>query len=178
MSNDSNDICAICHDNLGGDNIYTLPECNHKFHTNCIMTWFRAKHNTCPLCNNKGINATKAQINEQANHCNWGTRRKYLKMYSIVSRKSRGKNALKEMKKEVEKVRRYQKKFDKFKKQTRQWISSNPEDMTVRQVISKYDKLRNRKWEMQRTLNNKKRIVGYLYGDRVTKIIIPQKVSI
>ena len=59
MLNDSNDICAICHDNLGEDNVYTLPECNHKFHTNCIMTWFRAKHNTCPLCNNKVINATK-----------------------------------------------------------------------------------------------------------------------
>ena len=178
MSNDSNDICAICHDILGKDNVYTLPECNHKFHTNCIMTWFRMKHETCPLCNNKGINASKAQINEQANHGSWMSRKKYLKMYTIVSRKCRGKNASKEMKKAVEKVRAYQKKFDDFKKQRRQWNSSKPENMTVRQVISKCDKLRNRRWQMQRTLNNKKRIVGYLYGDCVTKIIIPQKVSI
>ena len=38
MSNDANDICVICHDNLGEQYVYTLPECNHKFHTNCIMT--------------------------------------------------------------------------------------------------------------------------------------------
>ena len=178
MSNDSNDICAICHDNLGEDNVYALPECNHKFHTNCIMTWFRAKHNTCPLCNNKGINATRAQINEQANYSNWTSRRKYLKMYSIVSRKSRGKKASKEMKKEVEKVRRYQKKFDEFKKKRQDWLKSKPENMTVRQILTKCDQYHRKRWKMQRTLNNKKRIVGYIYGDRVTKIIIPQKVSV
>ena len=99
-------------------------------------------------------------------------------MYSIVSRKCRGKNAPKDMKKAVEKVRAYQKKFDDFKKQRTQWNSSKPENMTVKQIISKCDKLRNRRWQMQRTLNNKKRIVGYLYGDCVTKIIIPQKVSV
>ena len=58
MSNNNNDICAICHENLGEENIYNLPECCHNFHTNCIMTWFRAGHDRCPLCNNKGINAT------------------------------------------------------------------------------------------------------------------------
>ena len=88
------------------------------------------------------------------------------------------KNAPKEMKKAVEKVKKYQQKFDDFKKQRKQWNSSIPENMTVRQVISKCDKLRNRKWRMQRTLNNKKRVVGYLYGDCVTKIIIPQKMSV
>ena len=178
MSNDSNDICAICHDNLGEDNVYTLPECNHKFHTNCIMTWFRAKHNTCPLCNNKGINATRAQINEQANYGSWGARQKYLKMYSIVSRKSRGKNAPKEMKKEVEKVKKYKKKFDDFQKERRDWLKSKPENMTARQIASKCYQYRRKRCEMHRTLNNKKRIVGYIYGDRVTKIIIPQKVSV
>ena len=33
-------MCSICHEELNGD-IYTLPECNHKYHTNCIITWFR-----------------------------------------------------------------------------------------------------------------------------------------
>ena len=178
MSNDSNDICAICHDNLGSENIYTLPECNHKFHINCIMTWFRMKHETCPLCNNKGINSSNAEINEQANNGNWLSRRKYLKLYSIVSKKSRGKNASKEMKNEVEKVRRYQKKFDDFKKERREWLKSKTSDLTNRQIVSKFDQYRRKQWKMQRTLNKKKRIVGYLYGECVTKIIIPKKVSI
>ena len=111
MSNDNNNICAICHDNLGEDNVYNLPECSHSYHTNCIMTWFRAGHNTCPLCNNKGINSTNAQINEHVNNAHWAQRIKYLKLYSIVSKKSRKKSASKEMKKAVENVRKYKKKF-------------------------------------------------------------------
>ena len=142
------------------------------------MTWFRAKHNTCPLCNNKGINATRAQINEQANYGEWAKRRKYLKLYSIVSKKSRGKNAPKEMKREVEKVRQYQKKFDDFNKERREWMKSVPENMTVSKIKSKCTKQRVKRWKMQRTLRNKKRVVGYLYGDCITKIIIPQKVSV
>ena len=51
------DICSICHEPLSNsEQIYTLPECSHKFHTNCIMHWFRTDHNRCPLCNNEGIN--------------------------------------------------------------------------------------------------------------------------
>ena len=53
------DICAICQEDLCG-NIYELPECGHKYHTNCIMHWFRTNHNTCPLCQNQGINYTHA----------------------------------------------------------------------------------------------------------------------
>ena len=178
MSNNNNDICAICHENLGEENIYNLPECSHKFHTNCIMTWFRAGHDRCPLCNNKGINATRAQINEEVNHSHWSTRNKYLRLYTIVSRKCRRKDAPEKMKKEVEKVRNYKKKFDEFKKERREWMSSIPENMTARQVVSYSEKLRMKKWKMQRTLNKKKRIVGYLYGDCVTNIIIPEKVNI
>ena len=173
------DICSICHEPLGNsEQIYTLPECNHCYHTNCIMTWFRAGHNTCPLCNNKGINATRAQINEEVNHSHWSTRNKYLKLYTIVSRKCRRKDAPEKMKKEVEKVRNYKKKFDAFKKERKEWMSSIPENMTARQVVNYSEKLRMKKWKMQRTLNKKKRIVGYLYGDCVTNIIIPEKVNI
>merc|ERR1712166_314928 len=52
------DICAICHEDFTGE-LYTLPECSHIFHTNCIMTWFRMKKTSCPLCNNNGVNSMK-----------------------------------------------------------------------------------------------------------------------
>ena len=178
MSNNNNDICAICHENLGEENVYNLPECSHQFHTNCIMTWFRAGHNTCPLCNNKGINATRAQINEQANHGHWAKRMKYLKLYTVVSKKSRKKSASKEMKKEVEKVRNYNKKFLEFKKKKKEWLKSKHDNKTARQIMTHGRELRRKTWGMQRTLNNKKRIVGYLYGDCITNIIIPEKVNI
>ena len=48
--------CSICFNTIEKKDEYILPECKHKFHTNCIMTWFRMGHNKCPLCNNPGVN--------------------------------------------------------------------------------------------------------------------------
>ena len=43
------EVCAICRDDLC-QNTHTL-ECNHTYHTNCIMNWFRTPEATkCPLC--------------------------------------------------------------------------------------------------------------------------------
>lgn len=59
-------VCAICHDPLASAQTYTLPECQHTFHTHCIITWFRHSHGTayrdagqdapCPYCMNRGVN--------------------------------------------------------------------------------------------------------------------------
>ena len=82
------------------------------------------------------------------------------------------------MKKEVEKVRKYNKKFKEFIKKKNEWFKNKHENMTARQIITNGRNLRRKKWQMQRTLNNKKRIVGYLYGECVTNIIIPEKVNV
>ena len=42
-------ICSICFNPMT-ENESHLLECNHKFHTACILKWFRSKHDTCPLC--------------------------------------------------------------------------------------------------------------------------------
>jgi hypothetical protein len=51
---DNDSMCVICRENLNTEQIYKLPECNHEFHTTCIISWFRRNHNTCPCCNNTG----------------------------------------------------------------------------------------------------------------------------
>lgn len=57
QQNGHQEICCVCQDIVdNGEQVYELPECNHMFHTNCIMTWFRAQNNACPLCANPGIN--------------------------------------------------------------------------------------------------------------------------
>ena len=54
-NNSTDDICLICHENYENKKEYTL-ECNHKYHTDCIMKWFRMGNKNCPLCNDQGNN--------------------------------------------------------------------------------------------------------------------------
>ena len=55
--NDDQEICVICQDILdNGEQVHFLPECNHGYHTNCILTWFRTGNNNCPCCGNRGVN--------------------------------------------------------------------------------------------------------------------------
>lgn len=43
--------CTICADEHhdGAHPTFTL-ECNHSFHTSCLVHWFRCHHDTCPNC--------------------------------------------------------------------------------------------------------------------------------
>ena len=48
--------CMICKEGLNCYPCYTLPECQHKYHTHCLISWFRNGDSRCPYCGNKGIN--------------------------------------------------------------------------------------------------------------------------
>jgi hypothetical protein len=58
------DTCVICQHPLSEAQSYKLPECNHTFHTHCIVTWFRARPaaedgttgGKCPCCGDQGVN--------------------------------------------------------------------------------------------------------------------------
>ena len=43
--------CAICLQNDG--NCFQI-ECTHTFHPECIISWFRSGHKTCPVCRSEG----------------------------------------------------------------------------------------------------------------------------
>ena len=47
------DLCVICLSTLNEDDTYNLS-CNHKFHTKCIIDWFRSESSkgNCPCCMN------------------------------------------------------------------------------------------------------------------------------
>ena len=57
-----NEECMICKEDLICSQCYTLPECNHTYHTNCLITWFRNGDSRCPYCGNKGINNKDASL--------------------------------------------------------------------------------------------------------------------
>ena len=59
--NVNSDVCLICHDNIDSEQNYTL-ECNHKYHVECIINWFRLGHQNCPYCNAQPINSNDNHI--------------------------------------------------------------------------------------------------------------------
>ena len=55
--------CSICLEE-NDMQIYTLPECNHSFHTNCILAWFRKGNKSCPLCKDQGVECVNYATNK------------------------------------------------------------------------------------------------------------------
>ena len=49
------EVCAVCLEDIS-ENSYTIPECCHRFHLDCIILWWRSPreyHGTygdCPIC--------------------------------------------------------------------------------------------------------------------------------
>ena len=41
--------CAICTEECKEDT-HTIPECQHTFHSSCLIAWFRTGQSSCPMC--------------------------------------------------------------------------------------------------------------------------------
>ena len=54
------ETCSICLGKIRG-NEYEL-RCGHKFHNECIISWFRQKKDTCPCCRDTGMNESQEII--------------------------------------------------------------------------------------------------------------------
>ena len=162
------DICAICHEDFSGD-LYTLPECSHIFHTHCIMTWFRMKKTTCPLCNNSGVNSSN-----DTGTIPWDSRNKALMNFKKIKAFSRRKVASKSLKKEIAAIKKGDDKRKQFIKELNEFKKSTPGDMTVRSIIAKYDKMWRKTLIIRKSINRRKILVGLTYNN-ITNIIIPIK---
>ena len=162
------DICAICHEDFSGD-LYTLPECSHIFHTNCIMTWFRMNKSSCPLCNNCGVNSLK-----DIKNLGFGIRNAALMNYKRAQSFSKRKNAPQSLKKQITALRKYEDKQKQFMKEFREFKKSIHEGMTAQSIITKNNNLRRKKWRLQRGIRRRKTLIGFSCPN-ITNIIIPVK---
>jgi len=61
--------CSICMDTTLFKNKHKLC-CGHIFHTDCIISWFRTKKNTCPYCRCTGIKP-RSVINNKIIYNDW-----------------------------------------------------------------------------------------------------------
>jgi len=43
------ETCSICLSDIYNDDILFTTDCNHSFHTSCILPWFANNH-SCPIC--------------------------------------------------------------------------------------------------------------------------------
>ena len=165
----SENICAICHEDLNNE-IYTLPECNHTFHTNCIMTWFRAPtgSNRCPLCNNTGINKLK-----DLDNLHWSERIRAEENYKKVRACYRKKECPKNIKKMIEKLKKLEKQQKDRSKDFKEFKISKQPDLTVNEIHKNYTKFRRDKWRLYRRIRKQKQLIGF--QQNVVNIIIPVK---
>lgn len=119
MENDE-EVCPICYEDLDSeDNNHTL-ECNHKYHTKCIIKWFRNSHSNCPLCNDNTIDTSNMP---------WG-----VKLQTIAEIKKLGrrkgcpaniKKQLNNIKKISEDEKKWKKEFIDFKKENKDLIKKH-----------------------------------------------------
>ena len=163
-------MCAICHENME-NHVHTLPECNHKFHTNCIMTWFRAPsgNKRCPLCNNQGIN-THSDINTSIE---WHERESAMLNYVEMRRFSRKKIAPQKLKNMVKKLKKMEETDKKRRKDFIQFKKSKFSDQTAGQLHTTYCRFRRGKWRNRRNIRRQKLLIGF--QQNVVNIIIPVK---
>ena len=163
------DICAICHEELNNE-LYTLPECKHTFHTNCIMTWFRAPtgNNKCPLCNNSGINKLS-----DLNNLHWCERQRAEENYKRVRASSRRKNCPKHVKKMIEKIKILEKQQKDRGKNFKEFKKTKFPDKTAQEIYKEYIKFRQDKWKLFRRIRRQKALIGF--QQNVVNIIIPIK---
>ena len=150
------DICVICQEDLCG-NIYELPECGHKYHTNCIMHWFRTNHNSCPLCQNSGINYTHAL--QEANNGNFMGRRIWAEYYKKAVAHTRKNNADPEIVKRVKSIKKSIEREKQTKLDFKTWKDEISGIKSNKEVYKQYLKFREKTWKIQRKNVKNRKIV-------------------
>ena len=169
MDISSTAVCAICLEPMAAA-IYSLPECTHKYHTNCIMHWFRAGHNKCPLCNNVGVNGDVDLF--------WGYREAAIENYKKMRRLSRKKAAPPELVKQIQILKKKEASVRKKKEKYKKFKQEVPKDGKTRAQLHNEWLKAHRKWNSwrgKRELMQMKVIIGVQY---IKPIIIAQKVNL
>ena len=182
------EICVICQDTLNKAPTYCLPECKHKFHTHCIVTWFRHRPSSnehgsiadgrCPSCGNKGINnctETKYRIGHGYHYSRRNSVGENYR-YRVIMKESRKPNAPKELTRLVKKLNL-----------SKQCCENSEQEMkTFKKLLKekpmKYDeaqkhvrKLRGDIWRKRRIYESCKRAITWF---PIVPIIIPTPIDI
>jgi len=183
------DNCGICQYPLDSNEdrqIYCLKECNHRFHTDCIISWFRTRNNRCPLCGNSGINhlehvfgifgtcvevAPKNSIIKRSVHFN----DQHKERYEILIEFSKKKEAPIILKKMVEKINKIKEKWKESKLELKEYGRKIHNHVSVRDIHRGESKCRQKCFHYFRMYNTKRTALINL---PIIPLIIPQYIDI
>ena len=141
------DTCSICLSSYEDDeDTYILEACNHKFHTKCIINWFRHAQ-SCPCCRDNTVDQFKEipafVLRERANE---------------LKKISRRVNAPKDLKNLVERVK---KSDQKIKDKSTQLKNYRKE---YKDILSKEKKIQREKWNLIWTKRKNERLLGIYHS--------------
>lgn len=132
-------ICCICQDCISDHKTkYVIPECKHNFHSNCIIEWFRSGATTCPYCRSSQNPEDRIYRYSRL----WDSR------YAFVTSFARRKSAPKQLKKLVEKKKKYRTKYSECSKRIISWKKTNKNIMLKRSRL--YNLMRQARRSLRR----------------------------
>lgn len=174
-------ICVICQDVLNKHQTYKLPECNHEFHTHCIVTWFRhhglsdiQEDGRCPCCGNNGINNLSNKRHPPRRWCRGTEGEKY--KFNFIMREAKKPDAPKELKKLLEKYNKKKNEFDLcIQKKNDLTQSLKNELVNYSKTKSAIGKARTNIWNARRTFYELKRVITHF---PIIPLIIPTPIDI
>ena len=144
----SEETCSICLNNyIEDDNIYILEACNHKFHTKCIVNWFRHA-SSCPCCRDNTV--------EQTNALPAFVLRERAKELRKISRRV---NAPKDLKNLVERVKINEQKLKEKNNELKEYRKEHKE------ILSKERKLLQAKYNLRWAKTKNERLLGVYHSN-------------
>ena len=144
----SENLCPICLSTIDEDNndMYKL-ECNHFFHSKCIMDWFRAENSNgkCPCCNDTPQNINTSLLNTYYYDNNLIEQR-----CAAIRRYGNKKEAPLILKKRIEKLKKLEKDLKEISKEKKEFIDES------REILKRSKKLDSDVWKYKHNIQKQK----------------------
>ena len=167
--------CTICQeefseiDEICGTSTYKLDECGHKFHTKCIINWFRQGNKNCPNCGDCGL---KWRGTKRGYTHNWGwTGPEIRERFTTLRAYSKRKDAPEKLKKDIEKIAKMEQEYKEHLKIYKEKKNKKLENITIKEANKKQTQLRNKKYAIEKKIiDAKRRVTNW----PIIPIIIPK----
>lgn len=181
LDENSDEECMICKESLSQYPCYKLPECNHIYHTHCIIAWFRNGDSRCPYCGNKGINHTESKYKRLRHGFHNYTSYEYqyisdLKRYANLKINKENKNAI-SIKNKLTKINELEDKLKintKEMKEYKEFLKNN--DTNFNDTKKKLHEYRCNKYKIQRCINSQK--FNLINNSYIVPLIVPRFVNL